>query len=108
MDLLTAEHVTKRYAAHTALDDVSLAIPKGSVYGLLGPNGAGKTTLIRIINRITAPDSGRVLKTTDTSFACASLPIVSPMASIKLRSKEQALKAAGGKQTALILSFIPR
>ena len=61
MDLLTVEHVTKRYASHTALDDVSLAIPKGSVYGLLGPNGAGKTTLIRIINRITAPDSGRVL-----------------------------------------------
>ena len=49
MDLLTAEHVTKRYAAHTALDDVSLAIPKGSVYGLLGPNGAGKTlSLIHI------------------------------------------------------------
>ena len=61
MDLLTAEHVTKRYAAHTALDDVSVAIPRGSVYGLLGPNGAGKTTLIRIINRITAPDSGRAL-----------------------------------------------
>lgn len=61
MDLLTVEHVTKRYAAHTALDDVSLAIPRGSVYGLLGPNGAGKTTLIRIINRITAPDSGRIL-----------------------------------------------
>ncbi len=61
MDLLTVEHVTKRYAQHTALDDVSLAIPKGSVYGLLGPNGAGKTTLIRIINRITAPDTGRVL-----------------------------------------------
>lgn len=60
-DLLTAEHVTKRYANHTALDDVSLTIPEGSVYGLLGPNGAGKTTLIRIINRITAPDSGRVL-----------------------------------------------
>ena len=60
-DLLTVEHVTKQYAAHTALNDVSLAIPEGSVYGLLGPNGAGKTTLIRIINRITAPDSGRVL-----------------------------------------------
>lgn len=60
-DLLTAEHVSKRYANHTALDDVSLTIPEGSVYGLLGPNGAGKTTLIRIINRITAPDSGRVL-----------------------------------------------
>ena len=61
MAILTAEHVTKHYAAHTALDDVSLTIPQGSVYGLLGPNGAGKTTLIRIINRITAPDTGRVL-----------------------------------------------
>ncbi|MDE7305291.1 MAG: ATP-binding cassette domain-containing protein [Alistipes sp.] len=61
MDLLAVEHVTKQYAQHKALDDVSLAVPRGSVYGLLGPNGAGKTTLIRIINRITAPDSGRVL-----------------------------------------------
>lgn len=61
MDLLTVEHVTKRFANHTALDDVSLSIPRGSVYGLLGPNGAGKTTLIRIINRITAPDTGRVI-----------------------------------------------
>ena len=61
MDILTVEHVTKRYAGYTALDDVSLSIPKGSVYGLLGPNGAGKPTLIRIINRITAPDTGRVL-----------------------------------------------
>ena len=61
MDLLTVEHVTKRFAEHTALDDVSLSIPRGSVYGLLGPNGAGKTTLIRIINRITAPDTGRVI-----------------------------------------------
>ncbi len=61
MDLLRVENVSKHFAEHTALDDVSLTIPKGSVYGLLGPNGAGKTTLIRIINRITAPDSGRVL-----------------------------------------------
>lgn len=60
MCLLRVEQVTKRYAAHTALDDVSLEVPRGAVYGLLGPNGAGKTTLIRIINRITAPDSGRV------------------------------------------------
>lgn len=60
MDILRVEHVSKHYAGHTALDDVSMAIPCGSVYGLLGPNGAGKTTLIRIINRITAPDSGRV------------------------------------------------
>ena len=61
MDLLKIENVTKRFANHVALDDVSLSIPKGSIYGLLGPNGAGKTTLLRIINRITAPDAGRVL-----------------------------------------------
>ncbi|MEG2365408.1 MAG: ATP-binding cassette domain-containing protein [Alistipes sp.] len=60
MDILRVEHVSKHFAEHTALDDVSLSIPQGSVYGLLGPNGAGKTTLIRIINRITAPDTGRV------------------------------------------------
>jgi ABC-2 type transport system ATP-binding protein len=60
MELLKVENVTKRFKNHTALDDVSLSIPKGSVYGLLGPNGAGKTTLIRIINRITAPDEGKV------------------------------------------------
>ncbi|MCH5329933.1 MAG: ATP-binding cassette domain-containing protein [Alistipes sp.] len=61
MELLKVEHVSKSFAAHKALDDVSLSVPRGTVYGLLGPNGAGKTTLIRIINRITAPDSGRVL-----------------------------------------------
>ena len=61
MDLLRIEGVNKRFAKHTALDNVSLSIPEGSIYGLLGPNGAGKTTLLRIINRITAPDSGRVL-----------------------------------------------
>ena len=60
-NILEIEHVTKRFTGHTALDDVSLSIPKGKIYGLLGPNGAGKTTLIRIINHITAPDSGRVL-----------------------------------------------
>lgn len=59
--LLDIEHVSKSFTGHTALSDVSLSVPQGSVYGLLGPNGAGKTTLIRIINRITAPDSGRVL-----------------------------------------------
>lgn len=57
---LEARHVVKRFAAHTALDDVSLSVPRGRVFGLLGPNGAGKTTLIRIINRITAPDSGEI------------------------------------------------
>lgn len=59
-ELIRVENVTKCFAGHTALDNVSLSIPRGAVYGLLGPNGAGKTTLIRIINRITAPDSGKV------------------------------------------------
>ncbi len=61
MDILQIENVSKSYTNHKALDDVSLAVPAGSVYGLLGPNGAGKTTLIRIINHITAPDEGRVI-----------------------------------------------
>lgn len=61
MELLKIENITKRYSAHTALSDVSLEVPRGSIYGLLGPNGAGKTTLIRVINRITLPDTGRVI-----------------------------------------------
>lgn len=61
MDILTIEHVTKKYASQFALDDVSMNIPQQSVFGLLGPNGAGKTSLIRIITQITAPDSGRIL-----------------------------------------------
>ena len=60
MDLLVAEKVRKQFAGHLALDDVSIAVPEGSIFGLLGPNGAGKTTLIRIINNITAPDSGQL------------------------------------------------
>lgn len=59
-DLLTVKNVTKKFGSHTALDKVSISVPKGSIYGLLGPNGAGKTTLIRIINQITGPDSGEV------------------------------------------------
>jgi ABC-2 type transport system ATP-binding protein len=59
--LLQAQNVSKKYSNHLALDDVSISVPQGTVYGLLGPNGAGKTTLIRIINQITGPDSGRVL-----------------------------------------------
>ena len=60
MTLLEVENVVKQFAEHRALDGVSLSVPENSVYGLLGPNGAGKTTLIRIINCITAPDSGEV------------------------------------------------
>lgn len=60
MDILKIENVSKSYTGHVALNDVSLSVPEGCIYGLLGPNGAGKTTLIRIINHITAPDSGNV------------------------------------------------
>ena len=60
-NLLEIRGVTKTYGNYTALNNVSLTIPKGSVYGLLGPNGAGKTSLIRIINQITIPDKGEVI-----------------------------------------------
>ena len=58
--ILRIEHVSKTYTGHKALDDVSMEIPRGSIYGLLGPNGAGKTTLIRVVNRMTIPDCGKV------------------------------------------------
>jgi ABC-2 type transport system ATP-binding protein len=58
--LLTADAVVKDFSGHRALNQVSIEVPEGSVYGLLGPNGAGKTTLLRIINQITAPDSGSI------------------------------------------------
>ncbi len=58
--ILVTKEVTKQYGNYTALNKVSLEIPKNSIYGLLGPNGAGKTTLIRIINQITHPDQGEV------------------------------------------------
>ena len=61
MSILSIQNVVKRYHNHTAVDDVSFEVPKGTVFGLLGPNGAGKTSLIRIITTITRPDSGQVL-----------------------------------------------
>jgi len=61
MILFEAKNVTKRYANQLALDNVSISVQEQCIFGLLGPNGAGKTTLIRIINQITAPDSGEVL-----------------------------------------------
>jgi ABC-2 type transport system ATP-binding protein len=60
MNFIETENVVKQFSAHTALNNVSIQVPQGEIFGLLGPNGAGKTTLIRIINRITAPDSGVV------------------------------------------------
>ncbi|MFV0149074.1 ATP-binding cassette domain-containing protein [Empedobacter falsenii] len=59
--LLQAEGLTRKYKNKVALNNFSINIPQGSIYGLLGPNGAGKTTFIRIVNQITAPDSGTIL-----------------------------------------------
>ena len=61
MDLaIELRNVRKAYEGHVAVDDLSLAVPSGSVFGLLGPNGAGKTTSIRMIMNILAPDRGEV------------------------------------------------
>jgi ABC-2 type transport system ATP-binding protein len=60
-NLLEAHSVSKKFGDFTALNQVSISVPKGSIFGLLGPNGAGKTTLIRIINQITMPDEGQVI-----------------------------------------------
>ena len=60
-NLLEAKNIVKSYSSHLALNDVSISVPRGSIFGLLGPNGAGKTSLIRIINQITGPDSGQIL-----------------------------------------------
>ncbi len=61
MNALEVNGITKRYANHLALDQVSISVPERSIYGLLGPNGAGKTTLIRIINQIINSDSGEII-----------------------------------------------
>lgn len=72
MEIFKAANITKRYAGHVALNDVSISVREKSIFGLLGPNGAGKTSLIRIITQITAPDSGELflrgikLQTADT------------------------------------------
>jgi ABC-2 type transport system ATP-binding protein len=60
MNAVQIDGITKRYGDHTAVDDLSLAIPKGTIFGLLGPNGAGKTTTIRMVNDIIAPDAGKI------------------------------------------------
>jgi ABC-2 type transport system ATP-binding protein len=60
-NILEVQNIVKNYSNHRALDDVSLVVPKGIIFGLLGPNGAGKTSLIRIVNQITGPDEGHVI-----------------------------------------------
>jgi len=61
MEIFNVRNIVKQFSNHLALDNVSINVPGGSIFGLLGPNGAGKTTLLRIINQITAPDSGELL-----------------------------------------------
>ena len=61
MSIISCRDVRKTFGQKVALDNVSIEIPEGKIFGLLGPNGAGKTTLIRIINRITMPDSGEII-----------------------------------------------
>lgn len=69
-NILVAESVTKNYGDFRALNEVSIQVPKGSIFGLLGPNGAGKTTFIRIINQITMPDSGKVFLDNEPLSPC--------------------------------------
>ena len=64
--MLSIRNIVKQYATHRALDNVSIEIEDGSIFGLLGPNGAGKTSLIRIINQITAPDQGEIFLNGET------------------------------------------
>ena len=59
--IFKANNIVKQYGEHLALNNANITVPQGSIYGLLGPNGAGKTTLMRIINQITAPDSGTLI-----------------------------------------------
>lgn len=61
MNIIEVQGITKQYSKHKALDNVSLSVREGVIFGLLGPNGAGKTTLIRILNQISFPDEGTVL-----------------------------------------------
>ncbi|MBP5424753.1 MAG: ATP-binding cassette domain-containing protein, partial [Prevotella sp.] len=61
MNIIECRDITKKFGEFTALDNVSIEVPQGKIFGLLGPNGAGKTTLIRIINQITIPTEGTVI-----------------------------------------------
>jgi ABC-2 type transport system ATP-binding protein len=60
MNVIAVDHVTKRFAGHLAVDDLSLVVPQGGIFGLLGPNGAGKSTTIRMMLDILVPDEGRI------------------------------------------------
>ena len=60
MNIIELDRITKTYGTHKAVDDLTLNVPKGSIYGFIGPNGSGKTTTIRMIMNILYPDSGNI------------------------------------------------
>jgi ABC-2 type transport system ATP-binding protein len=72
MNAVEIEHVTKTFGQHVAVDDLSLQVPEGTVYGFIGPNGSGKTTTLRMIMRILHPDSGTIRVLGETSFGAAT------------------------------------
>src|SRR5215475_8937097 len=72
MHAVEIDHVTKTFGTHTAVDDLSLAVPTGSIYGFIGPNGSGKTTTLRMIMRILHPNSGTVRVLGESGMGAAS------------------------------------
>src|SRR6516165_5190913 len=72
MNAVEIDHVTKTFGQHTAVNDLSLAVPAGSIYGFIGPNGSGKTTTLRMIMRILHPDCGEIRLLGESSLAAAN------------------------------------
>src|SRR5437879_282937 len=72
MPAVVIDHVTKSFGDHIAVNDLSLEVPTGSIYGFIGPNGSGKTTTLRMILRILHPDSGHIRVLEEESFAAAN------------------------------------
>src|SRR6516162_1972448 len=72
MAAVEIDHVTKSFGAHKAVDDLSLRVPEGSIYGFIGPNGSGKTTTLRMIMRILHPDRGQIRVLGEQSSAAAT------------------------------------
>src|SRR5437868_2107469 len=72
MNAVHLEHVTKTFGGHVAVDDLSLAVPPGTVYGFIGPNGSGKTTTLRMIMHILHPDRGAISVLGKNTFEAAN------------------------------------
>src|SRR5690349_19255196 len=72
MSAVVIDHVTKTFGRHVAVDDLSLTVPDGTIYGFIGPNGSGKTTTLRMIMRILHPGSGEIMVLGENSPAAAN------------------------------------